>query len=79
MAEIDEEITKEIKSLAGMAKRLGLKGTKAEQYIRQHMEQLGYTAKTHVTYERKQESGNKSGGFLSGLFSGSSDDDDDEL
>lgn len=79
MAEQDEEIVKELKQLANMAKRLKLTGRKAEQYVREHMEQLGYEAHNNVTYSRKEPSGGKGSGFLGGIFGGGSSDDDDEL
>lgn len=78
MAEMDEEVAKELKSLAAMCKRLGFKGRKAEEYIKQHMEALGYQAHTTVSYSRKPESGGKGGGFLGGLFGGGGDDSEDD-
>lgn len=76
---MDEEIEKDLKTLTGMAKRLGLKGREAAKYVQDHMVKLGYEATNNVTYARKSSGDSKGGGFLGGIFGGGSGSDDDEL
>lgn len=75
----DDDITTEVANLTKMAKRLGLKGAKAAQYVEDHMTQLGYEAVRSVSYKRKDEGRRTSSGGFGSWFGGateSSDDDD---
>jgi hypothetical protein len=75
----DDEMAVDIKSLTSMAKRLGLKGKAIGQYVREHMEKLGYEAEENITFRRKTGgSRNQNGGFLSGLLSGGDNTGDDD-
>lgn len=69
-------IKADLESFQAIAKRLGLKGKEATDYVHEHMIKLGYKAETSVRYLPGKDAGGGSGsGWFKG-FGGSSSDDD---
>jgi hypothetical protein len=75
MADEDNELTKDLRIITNMAKRLKLEGADLSRYIHEHMTKLGYKAER--TYTRPKSAEKKGSGFFGGGKSSDDDDDDD--